>query len=189
MASGHAHTDRLAEPIRILNMSFTASLLAEHHRRCHDCAEYLAQVVAPKGSDTGMTARELSACLFEILELIRSHHRPGRIELTLFNHPQGAPRPYEDASAARGDRAARGVEVRATLPSDEALAARYADWLSDPGTRDMLAQPRPGDGLLELAAVHNASVSCQRSAMDRLTLQMYVALNTDQADQNDDGEA
>lgn len=162
MASGHTDTGRPGEPIRMFDASFTARLLVEHHRRCHDCAEYLAQVAATVGSDTAMTARELSTCIFEVLELIRAHHRPGRVDLTLLHHPS------------------YGVEVRASLPADEALAEEYAVWLNASlEGRDMLDDPRPGDGLLELVAVHNARVSSRHEA-DRLTLSMHVTLNKDE---------
>ncbi len=121
---------------RIISSSFDVSLLAEH-ARCHTCAEYLAEVASTAGADSALTARELSACLFELLELARSHHGPGRVELALVAQPDG-------------------VEIRGVVPADGALAARYAEWLTpDPG--------RPADGpvggLVELVELHHARVS------------------------------
>lgn len=124
---------------RIISSSFDVELLAEH-ARCHTCADYLAEVASTAGADSALTGRELSACLFELLELARSHHGDGRVALTL---------------VARDD----GVEIRAVVPGDAALAARYDAWLKPDPDRDPLADPRPGDGVLELAETHRARLT------------------------------
>lgn len=122
---------------RIISSSFDVSLLTEH-ARCHTCAEYLAEVASTAGADSALTARELSACVFELLELARSHHGPGRVELTLVAQPDG-------------------VEIRGVVPADGALAARYAEWLAPAPGR--AAADSPGGGLVELTELHHARVS------------------------------
>lgn len=140
----------------IISLSFSATLLAGRHRRCHGCAEYLAQIAASAGADSAMAAREISASVFELLELVRSQHRPGAIEVRLFALPDG-------------------IEVEATLPGDDTLAGQYARWLADDPGRDPLLEPCPGDGLRELADLHGVKVALF-DAGDRIGLSLRIGL-------------
>lgn len=145
-------TESSREPGRvpILSVRFSAGHVAARHARRHAAAEYVAAVASPAGADPGMAAREVSAAVFELLELVAATHRAGDVALDVFAVPGG-------------------VGVRAALPAD-GTAQRWADWLApspaeaDPaawsaGLAARLAAPDPADGLRELRALHHVELA------------------------------
>lgn len=147
-----------ASRARIVTLRFDPALIAARHARCHSGAEYLAQVASGAGNDTAMTAREISACLFEVFELVRGQKPAGHVRMTLF--------------AVEG-----GVDVSVFLPADAAGAARYQAWLAPAdGARDPLLDPCPGDGVRELVDVHGVEVGC-RSVDGGLELELHIPVH------------
>jgi len=139
-----------------MTLSFDPALLVSRHTRCHTGAEYLAEIASSVGPDTAMAAREISAGLFELFELIRQHAPAGPVQLTL--------------SAMSG-----GVDVRAFVPGDGRTADRYVASVA-PADHDPLAEPHPGDGLRELAAIHGVTVQATAAPGGAL-LELHVPLH------------
>lgn len=140
---------------RILSLRCDPALLVARHARCHSAAEYLADVASAAGPDTAMAARELSACLFELFELLRLRPPAGRFELVL--------RAVDD-----------GVTLDVLLPGED--LEPWLEWAAPAAEApDPLGAPDPGDGLRELAAVHG--VAMHAAAVDggvRLALRVSL---------------
>lgn len=145
-------------PARIITLRFDPGLIVSRHARCHSGAEYLAQIASGAGSDTAMAAREISACLFEVFELVRGQKPSGLVELSLWS-TEG------------------GVDARIAVPAEPAAVARYMSWL-DPGdeTRDPLVDPCPGDGVRELVGVHGVEIEAA-PAEGGLSLELHIPLH------------
>ncbi len=153
----------------IISLRFATESFADQWGHCSQVANYLARYCASHSFDPERLSMALSALLNEALELAFRVHRPGEIEVSI--------------AQKEGD-----FICAFLVPIDETTAQVYAElgerlehtsardvWTQE--LRNWLEQHPPYAGLIEVAAVYDASVTLSSQSAAHIQLQLRTNLD------------
>lgn len=147
---------------RVFDLVIGADLFASDWSNCDRIANYVANLVSQRRTDSLRYANLFSSVLNELLETaFRRHHAPGEIACTVY---RGAP----------------GDSIELSVPCDDATRMFYESAVAEACRADVAErfftmmlgeQPfNPQIGLMALAADYQAKLALDASDGDRVTL-------------------